>query len=103
MIHSAGGRRIDRQSGRPAAGKLPQAERRRRVSCCALLDGVLRWLAFGRIQIEDNLDPEASQTFENARTESETALAIAGGETAEEIDRCFSCDTGDDLCLGFEK
>jgi hypothetical protein len=42
MIHPAGGRRIDRQTGRPPAGGLPQAERRRRVSCSALLGGAHR-------------------------------------------------------------
>src|SRR5262245_26217157 len=41
MIHPAGGRRIDRQSGRTPAGRLPHAERRRRVSCSALLGRAL--------------------------------------------------------------
>src|SRR5262245_30863205 len=57
MIHPAGGRRIDRQSGRSPAGGLPQAERRRRVSCSALLGGTLR----------DSTDALESLLFEGGR------------------------------------
>src|SRR5262245_57237197 len=96
MIHPAGGRRIDPRTGRPPAGRCPQTERRRRVSCSALLDGGLhereqlclsrtksRFLAVLEVQERlmkaDRLDPASRAEHEGQRVE----LTISSEATEE--------------------